>query len=91
MPKLSYLKTEVNELPLRQALYWMPEEAKSYLTQDENNWHIHFDSNGNSDTSQFVPLFERHLNDYILREKLDLNLHGLKSAIIAKALSGLVD
>ncbi|MCG9760863.1 hypothetical protein L1D50_17325 [Pseudoalteromonas sp. Isolate6] len=89
MPTITYMKCNVDEKPLRQALYWMDHSAKAYVTQDESTWHIHYEETPN--IPNFRVNFEQHLNDYILRHMLELDLGALKAAIIKKSLLGLAE
>lgn len=76
------LKTIYSEWVLRNSLYWMSPVVRWKLKEDAQNWFVSFE-NWN-DEVEFE--FERLLNDYKLREKLQVHTGQVRTSIIDNVL-----
>lgn len=84
---LSYKQTQISELTLRKALYWMSNMVPWTLECEGEKWTIVFECDENE--IAIKQKFEVLINDYILREELDSKTSDLKHAIIKKSLKDL--
>lgn len=85
-------KTEIMEIKLdkinysqwviRNSLYWMTSYTRWTLEEIDNQWKITFENNNESNLFEFNKL----INDYILREKIELKTGKVKESIISKVL-----
>lgn len=75
-------KVSYSEMVVRKALYWCSPFGEWTLHFNEQNWVINI---GNPSAS-FEAELHRHLNDFILREKLDKKTAYLRDEIITAAL-----
>lgn len=75
-------KTMNSEWVLRNSLYWMSAVSRWKLEEDDQNWFVCFE-NWN-DEVEFE--FERLLNDYKLREKLQAQTGQVRASIIDNVL-----
>ncbi|WP_323169733.1 His-Xaa-Ser system protein HxsD [Pantoea agglomerans] len=75
-------KTMHSEWVLRNSLYWMSAVSRWKLEEDYQNWFVFFE-NWN-DELEFE--FERLLNDYKLREKLQAHTGQVRASIIDNVL-----
>ena len=75
-------KNEHSEWVLRNSLYWMSAVSRWKLEEDDQNWFVFFE-NWN-DELEFE--FERLLNDYKLREKLQAHTGQVRASIIDNVL-----
>lgn len=75
-------KTIYSEWVVRNSLYWMSVYTHWKLDEDEYNWFVSFDTI--NDDVEFE--FERLLNDYKLREKLQAHTGQVRSSIIDNVL-----
>ncbi|KGT92933.1 His-Xaa-Ser system protein HxsD [Enterobacter cancerogenus] len=80
--KKSLLKTNNSEWVLRNSLYWMSAVSRWKLEEDDQSWFVCFE-NWN-DEVEFE--FERLLNDYKLREKLQAHTGQVRTSIIDNVL-----
>ena len=80
-------KSKYSELVVRKSLYWLSRESEWILEENNDVWSIKFLI---ADSAELTAKFHRHLNDYILREKLDSHSNELKAAIIKKSLQGFI-
>ncbi len=71
-----------SEWVLRNSLYWMSAVSRWKLEEDYQNWFVFFE-NWN-DELEFE--FERLLNDYKLREKLQAHTGQVRASIIDNVL-----
>ncbi|BCQ40946.1 hypothetical protein ERHA54_35490 [Erwinia rhapontici] len=71
-----------SEWVLSNSLYWMSAVARWKLDEDDQNWFVSFEP-GN-DEVEFE--FERLLNDYKLREKLQTHTGQVRTSIIDNVL-----
>lgn len=76
------LKTMYSEWVLRNSLYWMSAVARWKLDENEQNWLVSFE-HWNEEV-EFE--FERLLNDYRLREKLQAHTDQVRTSIIDNVL-----
>ncbi|MFT7008597.1 MAG: His-Xaa-Ser system protein HxsD [Colwellia sp.] len=87
---LSYLKTNVSEVALRKALYWVPSSTIWSLSDQGDMWEVSFEIDKKTkECDEVKHQFEKSLNDYILRDVLDSKTNALKQAIIRKSLKDL--
>ena len=75
-------KTNHSEWVVRNSLYWMSAYTRWQLGADDNDWIVSFESF--DDTIKFE--FERLLNDYKLREKLQAHTGQVRTSIIDNVL-----
>ncbi|MFT4273944.1 MAG: His-Xaa-Ser system protein HxsD [Pantoea sp.] len=75
-------KTMHSEWVLRNSLYWMSAVARWKLDEDEEQWLVSFEDW--NDEVEFE--FERLLNDYKLREKLQAHTGQVRTSIIDNVL-----
>lgn len=75
-------KTVCSEWVLRNSLYWMSTVTRWKLDEDDQSWFVLFE-NWN-DEVEFE--FERLLNDYKLREKLQAHTGQVRTSIIDNVL-----
>lgn len=75
-------KTMYSEWVLRNSLYWMSAVARWKLDEDYQHWLVSFEDW--NDEVEFE--FERLLNDYKLREKLQAHTGQVRSSIIENVL-----
>ncbi|MGC1050520.1 His-Xaa-Ser system protein HxsD [Pantoea agglomerans] len=78
-------KTMYSEWVLRNSLYWMSAVSRWKLEEDDQNWFVSFENC--NDEVEFE--FERLLNDYKLREKLQAHTGQVRSSIIDNVLSSI--
>lgn len=76
------IKTVVSEWVLRNTLYWMSATTRWKLDEDDQHWLISFEVW--NDEVEFE--FERLLNDYKLREKLQAHTVQVRTSIIDNVL-----
>lgn len=81
MPK-NTSKTVYSEWVVRNSLYWMSAVARWRLDEDDENWLISFEPFNDEVESEF----ERLLNDYKLREKLQAHTGQVRASIIDNVL-----
>ena len=75
-----------SELVVRKALYWCSPEAGWTLAQQDSHWLVCVANPGNS----FEETLHKHLNDFILREKLDVKTRSLREEIIKASLQAVI-
>ena len=75
-------KDECSEWVLRNSLYWMSAAARWKLDEDDEHWLVSFEDWNNEVESEF----ERLLNDYKLREKLQAHTDQVRTSIIDNVL-----
>lgn len=78
----NFAKTTNSEWVLRNSLYWMSAVTRWKLDEDELNWIVSFESF--NDEVKFE--FQRLLNDYKLREKLQVQTGHARTSIIDSVL-----
>lgn len=76
------LKTMYSEWVLRNSLYWMSTVTRWKLDENDQNWLVSFEVW--NDEVEFE--FERLLNDYKLREKLQAHTGQVRASIIDNVL-----
>lgn len=76
------LKTTYSELVIRNSLYWMSATSRWKLNEDDEHWFVSFESWDNEIEFEF----ERLLNDYKLREKLQSHTGQVRTSIIDNVL-----
>ena len=75
-------KNEYSEWVLRNSLYWMSAASRWKLDEDDEHWLVSFDHWNDEVESEF----ERLLNDYKLREKLQAQTGQVRTSIIDNVL-----
>ncbi|KAF6661301.1 His-Xaa-Ser system protein HxsD [Enterobacteriaceae bacterium EKM102V] len=75
-------KTMYSEWVLRNSLYWMSTVARWKLDEDDEHWLVSFEDW--NDEVEFE--FERLLNDYKLRDKLQAQTGQVRASIIDNVL-----
>ena len=75
-------KTMYSEWVLRNSLYWMSAVTRWKLDENDQNWLVSFEDW--NDEVEFE--FERLLNDYKLREKLQTHTGQVRTSIIDNVL-----
>jgi len=75
-------KTMHSEWVLRNSLYWMSSVTRWKLDEDDEHWLVSFEDW--NDEVEFE--FERLLNDYKLREKLQAHTGQVRTSIIDNVL-----
>lgn len=75
-------KTTHSEWVLRNSLYWMSSVTRWKLDEDDKHWLVSFEDW--NDEVEFE--FERLLNDYKLREKLQAHTGQVRTSIIGNVL-----
>jgi len=78
-------KTMHSEWVLRNSLYWMSSITRWKLDEDDQHWLVSFDHW--NDEVEFE--FERLLNDYKLREKLQAHTGQVRTSIIDNVLKSI--
>ncbi|MCI1677606.1 MAG: His-Xaa-Ser system protein HxsD [Ewingella americana] len=78
-------KAKKSEWVIRNSLYWMTTYTRWKLDEDETNWYIYFDSF--SEEIQFE--FERLVNDFQLRESLQMQTGKIRNSIINNVLKSI--
>lgn len=82
MSILNLHKSNNSEWVIRSSLYWMSAVSRWKLDEDEEHWLVSFDHW--NDEIEFE--FERLLNDYKLREKLQAHTGQVRTSIIDNVL-----
>ena len=77
LPHVSY-----GEIVVRKALYWCDPFSMWILESHEENWVI---SVKQPDTN-FEATLHKHLNDFLLRERLDVQTRSLREELISASL-----
>ncbi|AIR85251.1 His-Xaa-Ser system protein HxsD [Pantoea rwandensis] len=80
--KKNISKTMYSEWVLRNSLYWMSAVTRWKLDENDQNWLVSFELW--NDEVEFE--FERLLNDYKLREKVQAHTGQVRSSIIDNVL-----
>ncbi|HHR6027878.1 TPA: His-Xaa-Ser system protein HxsD [Providencia alcalifaciens] len=78
-------KQDYSLLVVRQALYWMNEVSEWAIEDREKELAVTFVDNNDSTLYGFYQL----LNDYSLREQIDIKTRHVRSSIINKVLASL--
>jgi len=76
------LKKMYSEWVLRNSLYWMSAVSRWKLDEDDKHWLVSFEDWNNEVEFEF----ERLLNDYKLREKLQAHTGQVRASIIDNVL-----
>lgn len=81
MKTIEFQKSKYPEIVVRKALYWLSEYASWKLDESNESWMVTLPEN---DDTEFH--FHRLLNDFLLRDKIDVNTKRLRQTIIEQAL-----
>lgn len=84
MHKMIFLKINYPEIIIRKTLYQFSRFAEWKLDEDTDNWIIFFTIDENLEKNQNI--FNRYLNDNLLRYEIDKNTLFLREQIIKKSL-----
>lgn len=82
MTEIKLDKANYSQWVIRNSLYWMSSYTRWTLEEIDNQWKITFEDNNESNLFEFNKL----INDYILREKIELKTKKVKESIINKVL-----
>lgn len=82
MSERVFEKELYSEWVIRNSLYWMTPLTRWKLHEDVSHWIISFEN----DNPKFLYEFDRLLNDYSLREKLQHKTGALRGSIVHKVL-----
>lgn len=85
MRTLNISKNDYSLIVVRQSLYWMSEFSEWSLEDEENEFIITFSDDNDSVLFKFYQL----LNDYSLREQIDVKTRHIRNSIINKVLGSL--
>ncbi|WP_397323652.1 His-Xaa-Ser system protein HxsD [Pantoea agglomerans] len=85
MGMLNFHKSNNSEWVIRNSLYWMSAVSRWKLDEDDEHWLVSFEDW--NDEVEFE--FERLLNDYKLREKLQAHTGQVRTSIINNVLSSI--
>lgn len=84
MNKITFLKNSYPEIIIRKTLYQFSRFIEWKLDEDTDNWIIFFTIDENLEKNQNI--FNRYLNDNLLRYEIDKNTLFLREQIIKKSL-----
>ena len=84
MHKMIFLKINYPEIIIRKTLYQFSRFAEWKLDEDTDNWIIFFTIDENLEKNQNI--FNRYLNDNLLRYEIDKSTLFLREQIIKKSL-----
>ncbi|EQA6335854.1 His-Xaa-Ser system protein HxsD [Providencia stuartii] len=85
MNRLTLQKEQYSISVIRQSLYWMTSITEWTLTEKDTTYEVSFkDCN---DDALFK--FNRLLNDYTLREQIDIKTRDIRSSIMSKVLASI--
>ncbi|MGP2417240.1 His-Xaa-Ser system protein HxsD [Pantoea ananatis] len=82
MSMLNFHKSNNSEWVIRNSLYWMSAISRWKLDEDDEHWLVSFEDW--NDEIEFE--FERLLNDYKLREKVQAHTSQVRTSIIDNVL-----
>lgn len=86
--KIRLSKSSHSEEVIRKALYWLTESCSWELNESETEWLVTISTNGLGDPS--TTELNRLINDFKLRESLDLRTKGLRMKLIQTSLAKIV-
>ncbi|BAK73206.1 His-Xaa-Ser system protein HxsD [Arcobacter sp. L] len=84
MYKMTFLKYNYPEIIIRKTLYQFSRFTEWKLDEDTDNWIIFFTIDENLEKNQNI--FNRYLNDNLLRYEIDKNTLFLREEIIKRSL-----
>jgi His-Xaa-Ser system protein HxsD len=79
-------KTQYSEIVVRKSLYWIDPNELWTLTAEEEEWAISV----KAPSQDFEALLHHHLNDFLLRERLDAKTQTLRHAMISASLQAVM-
>ncbi|AIN65716.1 TPA: His-Xaa-Ser system protein HxsD [Providencia stuartii] len=85
MNRLTLQKEQYSISVIRQSLYWMTSITEWTLTEKDTTYEVSF-KDCNDDT---LFQFNRLLNDYTLREQIDIKTRDIRSSIMSKVLASI--
>ena len=80
------IPNSISETVLRKALYWCSPFGAWTLQNNKDSWVI----NVTDPSPEFEFNLHRHINDFVLREKIDSETGSLRQKIIVAALKGVL-
>lgn len=84
MCKITFLKNNYPEIIIRKTLYQFSRFVEWKLDEDSDNWIIYLTIDENLEKNQNI--FNRYLNDNLLRYEIDKSTLFLREQIIKKSL-----
>lgn len=84
MNKIIFLKNDYPEIIIRKTLYQFSRFTEWKLDENADNWIIFFTIDKNLEKNQNI--FNKYLNDNLLRYEIDKNTLFLREQIIKKSL-----
>lgn len=79
-------KSQYSEIVVRKSLYWIDPNQLWTLTSEERDWAISV----KAPSQNFEALLHHHLNDFLLRERLDVQTQALRQAMISASLQAVM-
>ncbi|MFC1333184.1 MAG: His-Xaa-Ser system protein HxsD [gamma proteobacterium symbiont of Clathrolucina costata] len=83
--KFEFNRDDYSEQVIRKALYWLSETCEWSLGEEGSDWIVRV--KGDVDNAEFE--LSRLLNDFKLREQLDIETKGMRKELIRSALHGI--
>jgi His-Xaa-Ser system protein HxsD len=77
-------KDKFSENVVRKSLYWLSEKCKWRLNESHDSWEVIFENSPDGEEHSFE--LHRLLNDFLLREKLDIETGDLRKKIVSSSL-----
>ena len=74
-------KDKYTEAVIRKSLYWLSEKCKWKLNDCSSTWEVEIHIS--EDLESNIYEFHRLLNDFLLREKLDIETGALRKKVIS--------
>ncbi|APG49967.1 TPA: His-Xaa-Ser system protein HxsD [Providencia stuartii] len=85
MNRLTLQKEQYSISVIRQSLYWMTSITEWTLTEKDTTYEVSFKDCNDDALFQF----NRLLNDYTLREQIDIKTRDIRSSIMSKVLASI--
>ena len=79
-------KKDFSKQVVQKSLYWLSEYALWTLEENNTQYIVTITTYDTHSDTRVKAIFERHLNDFYLREKIDLSNKNLRESIINQAL-----
>ena len=79
-------KKDFSKQVVQKSLYWLSEYALWTLEENNTQYIVTITTYDTHSDTLVKAIFERHLNDFYLREKIDLSNKNLRESIINQAL-----
>ena len=85
---INFNKENLSSMVLRKALYWLDDECSWTMQETSSEWHIELLCD-ELQLKHYEGIVHQLVNDYALREQINLQTDDLKRAIIIKSLKDL--